>query len=131
LVRAERPGIVLNSRAAERLAPSIPDANASERLVRAEGLEPPQLSSLEPKSSASTSSATPALLASSPAAMHEHDAEKCEAVFGRPSCSKLMESIRFVTWRSQIKNLIVARAYNMGLRLRSKKMAHLGRFATG
>src|SRR6202012_3903037 len=31
-----------------------------ERLVRAEGLEPPQLSSLEPKSSASTSSATPA-----------------------------------------------------------------------
>jgi hypothetical protein len=29
-------------------------------LVRAEGLEPPQLSSLEPKSSASTSSATPA-----------------------------------------------------------------------
>ena len=35
-------------------------ANAVERLVRAEGLEPPQLSSLEPKSSASTSSATPA-----------------------------------------------------------------------
>jgi hypothetical protein len=31
-----------------------------ERLVRAEGLEPPQLSSLEPKSSASTNSATPA-----------------------------------------------------------------------
>src|SRR5712671_2429032 len=31
-----------------------------QRLVRAEGLEPPQLSSLEPKSSASTSSATPA-----------------------------------------------------------------------
>jgi hypothetical protein len=30
------------------------------RLVRAEGLEPPQLSSLEPKSSASTNSATPA-----------------------------------------------------------------------
>src|SRR3954463_1093005 len=35
-------------------------ANAVERLVRAEGLEPPQLSSLEPKSSASTNSATPA-----------------------------------------------------------------------
>ena len=34
--------------------------NADKRLVRAEGLEPPQLSSLEPKSSASTSSATPA-----------------------------------------------------------------------
>src|SRR3954447_1378647 len=31
-----------------------------QRLVRAEGLEPPQLSSLEPKSSASPSSATPA-----------------------------------------------------------------------
>src|SRR5258708_7548485 len=30
------------------------------RVVRAEGLEPPQLSSLEPKSSASTNSATPA-----------------------------------------------------------------------
>jgi hypothetical protein len=29
-------------------------------VVRAEGLEPPQLSSLEPKSSASTNSATPA-----------------------------------------------------------------------
>ena len=40
-----------------------------QRLVRAEGLEPPQLSSLEPKSSASTSSATPALIASIPAAM--------------------------------------------------------------
>src|SRR6185295_6131876 len=40
---------------------SIRHANAwIERLVRAEGLEPPQLSSLEPKSSASTSSATPA-----------------------------------------------------------------------
>src|ERR1700680_550139 len=34
--------------------------SASPRMVRAEGLEPPQLSSLEPKSSASTSSATPA-----------------------------------------------------------------------
>src|SRR5258708_17512100 len=31
-----------------------------QRVVRAEGLDPPQLSSLEPKSSASTSSATPA-----------------------------------------------------------------------
>jgi hypothetical protein len=38
----------------------IRHANADERLVRAEGLEPPQLSSLEPKSSASTNSATPA-----------------------------------------------------------------------
>src|SRR5579871_6386857 len=44
-------------------SPVIPDANAKRRLVRAEGLEPPQLSSLEPKSSASTSSATPASLA--------------------------------------------------------------------
>ena len=33
---------------------------AAKALVRAEGLEPPRLSSLEPKSSASTSSATPA-----------------------------------------------------------------------
>jgi hypothetical protein len=48
----------------------IPGANAlRKRLVRAEGLEPPQLSSLEPKSSASTSSATPAEKASGPAAM--------------------------------------------------------------
>src|SRR4249920_3110614 len=39
------------------------------RLVRAEGLEPPQLSSLEPKSSASTSSATPADSIIGPAAM--------------------------------------------------------------
>jgi hypothetical protein len=34
--------------------------SASPGMVRAEGLEPPQLSSLEPKSSASTNSATPA-----------------------------------------------------------------------
>jgi hypothetical protein len=48
----------------------IPGANAlDQRLVRAEGLEPPQLSSLEPKSSASTSSATPAEKALGPAAM--------------------------------------------------------------
>jgi hypothetical protein len=38
-------------------------------VVRAEGLEPPQLSSLEPKSSASTNSATPARRASSSTAM--------------------------------------------------------------
>src|SRR5262249_35020819 len=38
-----------------------PACSASgENLVRAEGLEPPRLSSLEPKSSASTSFATPA-----------------------------------------------------------------------
>src|SRR6266852_9346745 len=36
------------------------------------------------------------LIASYPAAMPEHDAEKCEAVFGRPSCSKLLESITLV-----------------------------------
>jgi hypothetical protein len=33
-------------------------------------------------------------------------------------------------WRSLITNLIVAAAYNMGLPVRSKKMAHLGRFET-
>src|SRR5262249_23121778 len=38
-------------------------ATRERRLVRAEGLEPPRLASLEPKSSASTSSATPAFLA--------------------------------------------------------------------
>ena len=42
---------------------------SDKRLVRAEGLEPPQLSSLEPKSSASTSSATPAEVHPGPAAM--------------------------------------------------------------
>ena len=36
------------------------EVSADTKMVRAEGLEPPQLSSLEPKSSASTSSATPA-----------------------------------------------------------------------
>jgi hypothetical protein len=30
--------------------------------------------------------------------MPEHGAEKCKAVFGRPSCSKLMESITFMIW---------------------------------
>ena len=54
--------IVLNFARQTPRASKIPDAK---RLVRAEGLEPPQLSSLEPKSSASTSSATPASLASS------------------------------------------------------------------
>ena len=36
----------------------------SESLVRVKGLEPPRLTALEPKSSASTSSATPALVKS-------------------------------------------------------------------
>jgi len=36
--------------------------------------------------------------------MPEHDAEKCEAVFGRPSCSKLMESITFMIWTSASKS---------------------------
>jgi hypothetical protein len=42
--------------------------------------------------------------------MPEHDAENCEAVFGRPSCSKLMESITFMILHAQskIKKLIVA-----------------------
>jgi hypothetical protein len=40
----------------------------------------------------------------------EHDAENCEAVFGRPSCSKLMESITFMILHAQSKiiNVIVA-----------------------
>jgi hypothetical protein len=40
----------------------------------------------------------------------EHDAEKCEAVFGRSSCSKLMESIAFMVWTNLIQtiNVIVA-----------------------
>ena len=44
-------------------------AAVTQDLVRAEGLEPPQLSSLEPKSSASTNSATPAKRAPCLAAM--------------------------------------------------------------
>jgi hypothetical protein len=52
-------------------------------MVRAEGLEPPQLSSLEPKSSASTNSATPAEHLFRPRCP-SMIAEKCEAVFGRP-----------------------------------------------
>src|SRR3954447_7474635 len=42
------------------IGPPVISCKRCQRLVRAEGLEPPQLSSLEPKSSASTSSATPA-----------------------------------------------------------------------
>src|SRR2546421_5752422 len=38
------------------------------------------------------------LIGSYPAAMREHAAEKCEAVFGRPSCSKLLESIAVMIW---------------------------------
>ena len=48
-------------RSRDALVPS-----ACRGVVRAEGLEPPRLSSLEPKSSASTSSATPAKGASEP-----------------------------------------------------------------
>ena len=55
-----------------------------QRLVRAEGLEPPQLSSLEPKSSASTNSATPADQHHVRPQCPGMIAEKCEAVFGRP-----------------------------------------------
>jgi hypothetical protein len=44
----------------EHVVPQFVMRKRWRRLVRAEGLEPPQLSSLEPKSSASTSSATPA-----------------------------------------------------------------------
>src|SRR5690242_6133665 len=33
-------------------------------------------------------------------------------------------------WRNQLTNLIVAAAYNMGLSVRSKKMAPFGRFET-
>src|SRR5262249_28680187 len=48
------------------LIPATPDASAGQQpllhawMVRAEGLEPPWLAPLEPKSSASTNSATPA-----------------------------------------------------------------------
>src|SRR5258705_12435884 len=37
--------------------------------------------------------------------MPERDAEKCEAVFGRPSCSKLLESITVMIWMSSSKSL--------------------------
>src|SRR6266581_6601912 len=50
--------------ALSEIGPPIFVMQTLSRLVRAEGLEPPQLSSLEPKSSASTSSATPARIAS-------------------------------------------------------------------
>jgi hypothetical protein len=53
--------------------PEIVMRKRCQRVVRAEGLEPPRLSSLEPKSSASTSSATPARIASCPAAMPGQD----------------------------------------------------------
>src|SRR3954468_19851115 len=47
---------------------------------------------------------------------------------GGQSCSKLMESIRFMIWVASLKSSprSLRRAYNMGLRLRSKKMAVLG-----
>src|SRR6202021_404296 len=44
----------------QRPAQSRPSFGKAARLVRAEGLEPPRLSSREPKSRASTNSATPA-----------------------------------------------------------------------
>jgi hypothetical protein len=42
--------------------------------------------------------------------MPEHDAEKCEAVFGRPSCSKLMETITFMVWMNFIQTIKVIAA---------------------
>jgi hypothetical protein len=80
-----------------------------QRLVRAEGLEPPQLSSLEPKSSASTSSATPA--DSIMSGMSGRDAQaslpkNVKRFSGGQSCSKLMESITFMG--IQMINVIAA-----------------------
>src|SRR5271167_587730 len=46
--------------------PCTLNGQKSRDMVRAEGLEPPRLASLEPKSSASTSSATPAHSRGSP-----------------------------------------------------------------
>jgi hypothetical protein len=78
-------------------------------MVRAEGLEPPQLSSLEPKSSASTNSATPAD-ASCLAAMPNMIAEKCEAVFGRPIMLQIngIDDVYEFECLMQIINVIVA-----------------------
>src|SRR6266581_1129393 len=47
------------------------------------------------------------LIASYPVAMPEHDAEKCEAVFGRPSCSKLLESITVMLWMRLLQSITV------------------------
>jgi hypothetical protein len=58
--------------------------------------------------------------------MPKHDAEKCAAVFWRPSRSKLLESNMFMIWMSQHPNHEQVRrgaAYNMSLPVRSKKMA--------
>jgi hypothetical protein len=57
--------------------------------------------------------------------MPEHDAEKCEAVFGRPSCSKLLELITLAILDEPRpkSSWSVRRAYSMGRPVRSKKMA--------
>ena len=80
------------------------------RLVRAEGLEPPQLSSLEPKSSASTSSATPADSIMSGRKSPSMIAEKSEAVFGRPTMLQVngIDQVYDLDAVIQIMNLIGA-----------------------
>jgi hypothetical protein len=115
------------------------------RLVRAEGLEPPQLSSLEPKSSASTSSATPARTASS----------RVDLTFATAPTANVDANVKFKTplqtcicwWNSNIRKHASRdgmrvfeldqtvrprcrgrRAYSMSLRVRSKKMACSGQF---
>ena len=124
LLRLASEGVLLRVHAAFDPAKRL---GARSRMVRAEGLEPPQLSSLEPKSSASTSSATPADSIKGPAAMPERDAEKCAAVFGWPSCSKPLKSITFMILGEPhpTSSRSVRRAYNMGPTVRSKKMAVL------
>src|ERR1700754_1692080 len=57
--------VVRRKRSGKGTRPPKSLAQTKIALVRAEGLEPPQLSSLEPKPSASTSSATPAQRTSS------------------------------------------------------------------
>ena len=49
-------------------------------MVRVEGLEPPRLAALEPKSSASTNFATPAFCALSSKGFHQMREEKCNKI---------------------------------------------------
>jgi len=57
--------------------------------------------------------------------MAGHDAENRKAVFGWPSCSKPLKSITFMILDQPhpTSSRSVRRAYNMGLPVRSKKMA--------
>jgi hypothetical protein len=76
-----------------------------ERLVRAEGLEPPQLSSLEPKSSASTNSATPADSIMSDGSQQKNTRSEARGDLSTATGHIQWKMVRILPWRTAFSTL--------------------------